>query len=189
MRRGFKEEMKRLALEVREELGLDAYAALDPRGLAEEYGIPVYELTAMERWGCAPETLAHYANDDKGTFSAALIPCGTGRVIIDNDCHTPTRRRASLAHEMAHVLLEHPFTEAVLTADGCRAVDPALEEEAHWFGAELLIPFKAAMTWARRGSSDNEVALHFGVSLRYAAMRMNISGARKIANRSASSRR
>lgn len=188
MRRGFKEEMKGLALEVRGELGLDAYVPLDPRQLAEEYGLPVYELSDMERWGCSPAALAHYANDDKGTFSAALIPYGTGRLIIDNDCHATTRRNASLAHEMAHVLLDHPFTEAVLTAEGCRAVDAGLEEEASWLGGELLIPFKAAMVWARRQLSDNEVALHHGVSLKYAAMRMNTSGARKIANRAASRR-
>jgi Zn-dependent peptidase ImmA (M78 family) len=188
MPRVSKEELKRQALEVRQELGLDAYAALDPRLLAEKYGIPVYELSDMERWGCKAETLAHYANDDKGTFSAALIPYGTGRMIIDNDCHALTRRRASLAHEMAHLLREHPFTQAVLTVDGCRAVDPAFEQEANWLAGELLIPFKAAMSWAKRGASDNEVALHYGVSLQYAAMRMNTSGARKIASRSAARR-
>jgi Zn-dependent peptidase ImmA (M78 family) len=189
MRRGFKEEMKRLVSELRGELGLDAHASLDPRDLAEQYGIPVFPLTEMSEWGCSPETLAHYASDSKATFSAALIPCGTSRMIIDNDNHAPTRRRASLAHEMGHVLLEHPFTEAVLTADGCRAVHPDLEEEAHWFGGELLIPFDAATTWARRGASNDEVASHHGVSVQYAGMRMNTSGAREIARRRAAAGR
>lgn len=183
MRRGFKEGGKRLAVEIRDELGLDAFARLDPRQLAELYGIPVYPLTEMDRWGCSDATLEHHADDETATFSAALIPCGSSRLIIDNDCHAPTRRRASLAHEMAHVLLEHPFGAAILTADGCRAVAPEIEDEATWFGGELLIPFRATLMWAKRGASDNDVAQHHGVSLRYAGWRMNASGARKIAQR------
>jgi Zn-dependent peptidase ImmA (M78 family) len=183
VRRGFKEEAKRLALEIRQELGLDPFARLDPHLLAELYGIPIYPLTEMDRWGCSAETLAHYADDETGSFSAALIPCGTGRMIIDNDCHASTRRRASVAHEMAHILLEHPFGAAILTPAGCRAVAPEIEAEATWLGGELLIPFRATLMWARRGASDNEVAQHHGVSLRYAGMRMNASGARKIASR------
>jgi len=31
---------------------------------------------------------------------------------------------------MAHVLLEHQFTVAILGPDGCRSVDPEIEEEA-----------------------------------------------------------
>jgi hypothetical protein len=183
LRRGFKEQAKKLAVEVREELGLDAFARLDPRQLADLYGVPVYALTEMDRWGCSDAALTRFADDDAATFSAALIPHGTGRLIIDNDCHAPTRRSASVAHEMAHVLLEHPFGAAILTPAGCRAVALDIEEEANWFGGELLVPFRAAMMWAKHRASDNHVAHHHGVSLRYAAWRMNASGARKIASR------
>lgn len=188
LRRGFGEEAKRLALELRAELGLNAYERLDPRDLARRYGISIYALTDMEAYGCAPETLAYFGNDDRATFSAALVPYGSARLIIENDCHSDGRRRASLAHELAHVLLEHPFGAAILGPDGCRAVDRNVEEEADRLGGELVIPFKAAMALAKRGSSDNEVARRYGVSPSYAAMRMNASGARKIIARSRASR-
>lgn len=187
-RRGFKEEAKRLALEVRAELRVDAFTPLEPRDLAELYGVPVYALTEMEAYGCSPETLAYFGDHDRATFSAALVPDGAARLIIDNDCHTVARRRASVSHEMAHVLLEHRFTAAILGPNGCRAVDPAVEKEADWLGGELLIPFKAAIAMAHRGATDNEVAERYGVSLKYAAMRMNGSGARIIAARTRDAR-
>lgn len=183
MRRGFKEYAKRLALEVRGEVGLDAYAPLEPRDLADEYGIPVYLFTELAHYGCADATLSHFADDEVATFSAALVPVGTCRLILDNDNHAPTRRRASVAHEMAHVLLEHRFTAAILGPDGCRAVPPEIEDEAKWFSGELLITFAAATALARCGASDADVATRYGVSPRLAAMRMNSSGARKIAAR------
>lgn len=39
MKRGFKTEARKLALELRDELGLDAYGKFDPYALAAEYGI------------------------------------------------------------------------------------------------------------------------------------------------------
>jgi hypothetical protein len=54
---------------------------------------------------------------------------------------------------------------------------------------ELLIPFKAAMTAARRRWSDEDVASSFEVSVPYARMRTNRSGARTIVARERARRR
>ncbi len=189
MRRGFKEEAKRLALEIRGEIGLDAYAPLDPLLLANEYGIDVYPFSELGQHGCSDAALAYFADDEVATFSAALIPIGTGMVILDNDNHAATRRRSSIAHEMAHVLLEHRFTTAILGPDGCRAVDKETEEEAEWFSGELLITYTSALLLARRDASDAEVAQRYGVSPRRAAMRMNASGARTVISRQRTARR
>lgn len=183
MRRGFKEAAKQLALDVRHEVGLDAFAPLNPLVLAGAYGIPVYPLSELCGFGCSDAALAYFTDDERATFSAALIPFGTARIIIDNDSHAPTRRRSSLAHEMSHVVLEHQFTAAILGPDGCRAVHRDVEDEAEWLAGELLITFTAAKALARRGVSDAEVAQRYGVSTRRAGMRMNASGARTIAIR------
>src|SRR5215213_9957467 len=68
-------------------------------------------------------------------FSAALVRCGTGMFIVEND---------------AHALWEHEFTTVLVNGDGCRGVAPAVEAEADRLGGELLIPFKAALAAARR---------------------------------------
>ncbi len=173
------------ALAVRAELGLGPYDVLDPRLLAAEYGIPI--LTVGELTTCPPETRAYVMEAASGVFSA-LVPVGTGLFILENDAHAEPRRRASLGHEMAHVLWEHRFTEVLVNADGCRAADPDMEEEAERLGHELLLTTDAAFASARRGLTDEDVAVLYGVSVQYARMRMNRTGARKVAHRAATRR-
>jgi hypothetical protein len=171
----------RLALEVRSEIGLDAHEPLDPLVLAEQYGIPIYCLGDLHLHGLSVEAIAHFSGSASARFSAALIPIGTRSCcIIENDGHAPTRRRTNLAHEMAHVIREHEFPSgAVLGPDGCRSVAAGVEEEADWLGGELLITSESALRLARQDATDEAVAERYGVSSRYAAMRMNASGVRK----------
>ena len=180
MRRGFKTEARKLALEVRAELGLTAHVRFDPFTLAQEYGIPVLGLSDLARDDEAAEAVSYYAVGRTSNFSAALVPIGSGMFIIDNDFHAPVRRRNSVSHEMSHVILEHEFDKVLLTGDGCRCFDQDKEDEATWLAGELLIPYDAAERAARSDMTDEEVAEVFDVSTRLAAMRMNYSGARKI---------
>jgi Zn-dependent peptidase ImmA (M78 family) len=180
VRRGFKTEARKLALELRAELGLDAYAQFDPYALADEYGIPVFRLGDLGNDLAAHEAAAHYPESRSATFSAALVPIGNKRFILDNDGHDPRRRRNSVSHEMSHLVLEHEFGEVLLNADGCRALSKDKEEEADWLGGELLIPYVAAERAARLDWNDEQVADFYEVSIQLARMRMNYSGARKV---------
>ncbi len=186
MRRGFKEEAKRLALEVRAEIGVDPLDRLNPRDLAAEYGIPVYTVTELA--ATRAPVGEWIAGTGLSVFSAALVPVDTGMLIIDNDLHSSARRASSIAHEMAHVLCEHRFTEALITAEGCRAASREDEAQADWLGGELLITYTAAVAAARNGWEDQQVADAYGVSAARAAMRMNASGARLLVQRQRAAR-
>ncbi|MGW3795389.1 ImmA/IrrE family metallo-endopeptidase [Micromonospora arida] len=48
------------------------------------------------------------------------MPAGTGQFIVENTSHLPRRRRFNVAHEMAHVLLEHEFDRVMFSAEGRR---------------------------------------------------------------------
>ena len=189
MRRGAKAGLSRLALEVRGELGHDANSVLDPVDLAAEYGVPIYRIGDAKAFGCPAGVIEYFAGSGLGNFSAALVPTGRGRFIIENDFHALTRRRSSLAHEMSHVLLEHEFAGAILGPDGCRAMEKEDEEQADWLAGELLIPTDTARRLGVKGMSDQAVANHYGISPKRAAMRLNLSGGRLIANRSGTARR
>lgn len=180
MRRGFKTEARKLALELRAELGLDAFGQFDPYALASEYGVPVFRLSDLGQDPAAREAAARYTQDDSATFSAALVPAGSNRLILDNDTHDPRRRRNSVSHEMSHLVLEHEFGQVLLTGDGYRAFSPDKEEEADWLGGELLIPYDAAEHAARMDWDDEQVADTYAVSVPLARMRMNYSGARRV---------
>ena len=181
LRRGFKKEAKQLALEVRAELGTEVFAPLDPYALAELYGIDVYDL----RNPVLPQESVRYLTEERPhVFSAALVPLQpSGTIIIENHIHPARRRRSTMAHEMAHVLLEHKFGFTLTDENGCRSGVREIEEEAAELSGELLIPTDAARTAAFKGWTDRTVARHFDVSLAMARWRMNVTAARRIARR------
>lgn len=171
---------KRLAGEVRAELGLDPMQALNPWQLAELYGIPVVALGDLPLDHAIRD---HFHAVRPEVFSGALLPHRKGAVIVENDAHPLPRRRSTMGHEMAHVVAEHQFGTSLVNERGCRAADKLQEDEAAEISGELLIPFEAAKRLARQRATDDEVALRFGVSPEMARWRMNATGARIIAQR------
>lgn len=182
MRRGFKAEAKRLSIELRAEIGLKPEDPFDPYMMAELYGIQVHRLSELE---CSDEARSYFMDINPKAISGALIPIGSRLAILDHDGHSVARRRATISHELSHVVLEHQFsTSALLDLDGCRTSDPEQEAEATELSGELLVPFSAALAMARRGYNDTAVSQMMEVSVELARWRMNASGARKIASRS-----
>lgn len=181
MQRGFKAAAKKLSLELRAEVGLKATDQFDPYQMAELYGIQVHRLSELD---CSEEARLHFMGSNSGALSGALIPIGSKLAILDHDGHSLARRRATLSHEVSHVVLEHHFSNsALLDSTGCRTSDSEQEEQATELSGELLVPFSAALTMARTGYDDAAVASAMGVSVEFARWRMNASGARKIAAR------
>ncbi|WP_236789984.1 ImmA/IrrE family metallo-endopeptidase [Amycolatopsis sp. GM8] len=181
LRRGFKKEARELALEVREELDTKVFAPMDPYALAELYGVEIFDLTQPE---LPAESVRHLTELRPHVFSAALVPLNpSGVIIVENHVHHPKRRRATIAHEMAHVLLEHPFGPMLTGENGCRSAVSVIEEEADELSGELLIPSDAARMAAFKSWSDQSVANYFRVSVPMAQWRMNVTGARRIACR------
>lgn len=181
MRRGFKAEAKRLALELRAEIGLDAHTPFDPYAFAAEYGIAVVQLSELT--GPARD---HFLKANGSALSGALIPVGTGAIILENDAQPLTRRRTTMCHELAHVVLEHQFGVSLSADERKCGLGGDQEDEADWLSGEMLIPCDGAIRLARSNVTDLQAANTFDVSLAVARWRMNHSGARKIVARSRS---
>lgn len=175
--------MREVAVEERTGLGLDDREALDPYALASEHGIPVYALSELLEHDLDPVAHDHFFNASAKSWSAALIPLGTARVIVENDAHATVRRRTNIAHEIGHHLLEHSFESVILGEDHKRQFDTTQEKQALFLSGELLIPDKAVIRAAFAGWDNAQVARTYNVSEQFAQMRM--MGARKIAERSA----
>jgi len=176
-----KQHLKSLALELRAEISVDPYGVFDPYALAELYGVPVFQIGDLD---CSPAARAHFAGPAVSVFSGALVPMGDGAtVILENDAHAHERRRATISHELAHLVLEHDFDARLVSDRGCRVAKGHQEQEASELGAELLLPAAAALAHARRDSSNEDVADAFRVSVALATWRMNSTGARKRAQR------
>lgn len=183
MRRGFKAEAKRLAIELRTELGLNAHVPFDPYAFTHEYGIRVVRLSELP--GHAPDYFLHR---DGSALSGALIPVDTGVVILENDAQPLARRRTTVSHEISHVVLEHQFGLSLAADERKCGLGGTQEEEADWLSGELLIPYDGALRLARAGATDEEAATAFQVSLAVARWRMNHSGARTVVARTQAKR-
>lgn len=176
-----KAAIKRLALELRAEISLGPYDRFDPYHLAEQYGVAVIPLSAL---ACTPVARAHFESVRPEVFSGASIPDGAGgTAIVENDVHPLRRRRNTVSHEMAHVVLEHTFSPRFTDERGCYLGSPEQEAEATELAGELLITFQAAKRLAVRGATDEDAAAEFDVSVELARWRLNSTGARLIATR------
>lgn len=180
-KRGFKTHANRIALEVRDELGLEDASPLCPWSLAEFLGIPVVSLRSLKQG--APAIAGHVdylATRGSQGFSAMTVFRGPRRLIVHNDAHAPTRQRSNLAHELAHALLLHP-PHPPFCEDGQRVYDRVLESEAGWLGPVLLVPNEAARWAAARELTEQHAAQHYGVSVDLMRFRLRMSGATRIA--------
>jgi Zn-dependent peptidase ImmA (M78 family) len=184
MRRGFVSEAEELAVAVRAEVGLEADDRLDCERLALAWGVPVVSLDELDEVGARPASIHQLTVAKPSSFSAGTVVSGTRRLIVVNPVHPPGRRANSLAHELAHLLLEHEPGPAI-GPGGCRVWDRAMEDEADRLGGMLLVPRAAAVACARVGLPLKVGAARFGVSVSLMRQRIHQSGAAREARRDA----
>lgn len=180
LRRGFKSEAERIAHAVREEIGLCPTSAIRCEELCQHLGIPVISVPDLIDSGASTASV-RCITASAAKFSAMTIAVGTRRLIVYNPAHPEGRRANSLAHEISHVILEHPLLPA-LGVGGCRRWDSTLEDEADWQAGALLVPRQAALNWVRSGQSLEDGALHFGVSLPLFKWRVHHTGIQRQLN-------
>ncbi len=175
-KRGFQAEANRIAVRVREQMGLTALDPIDPVVVCEHFDIALIKLS--ELGGDSSEFLS----SDNSVFSAVTVPCGAKIAIVHNDSHHPYRQRSNICHELGHCFLGHNHTPP-LTASGERIRDGGIEAEANFLGGTLLLTNEGAIHILRSGLMP--VAQHrYGISKPMLTYRLQVSGARKIYQRS-----
>ena len=172
-RRGFKAEANRIALRVRERMGLEAIAPIDPAAICAHFDIQLIRLRDVDRKSPFLR--------DTASFSAVTVPCAHQRAIVHNDAHQPHRQRSNICHELAHCFLGHECTPP-LTEDGARTHDGGIEAEANFLSGTLLIPNEAAIHIVRNALIIQAQDL-YGVSKAMLTYRLRVSGAQRIQER------
>ncbi|RWN31104.1 MAG: ImmA/IrrE family metallo-endopeptidase [Mesorhizobium sp.] len=171
-RHGFKAEANRIALKVRDKMGLGPVDPIDPEAICGKFDIVLMRLSEL---GC--ETRA-FLGRDQSAFSAVTVPCGATTAIVHNDAHYAYRQRSNICHELAHCFLGHKYTPP-LTEEGERAHDGGIEAEANFLGGCLLIPNEAALHIVSQGLIPFAKQL-YGVSQPMLDYRLRVSGAHTI---------
>lgn len=173
-RRGFKAEANRIALRIRDRMGLSPIDPLDPFEVCTRLDIRVIRLSEID-------PRSPFLRGESAAFSAVTVPCGHETAIVHNDSHHPYRRRSNVCHELAHCFLGHECTPP-LTEKGERARDGGIEGEANFLAGCLLIPNEAALHIISNGLVPSAQRL-YGVSQPMLTYRLGVSGAQKIYQR------
>lgn len=177
MRRGFKKWCETTAERYRADLGVKPEDPLDPKILATRLGVTVWQPEEIP--GLAESSLDRLINQDSASWSAVSIRIGNNYLAIINSAHAPTRKRSSLCHELAHVILDHKPGRIDLSAQGhllLNSYDQEQEEEADWLSGTFLVPRTGLMRMYRSNHNLNKLANHFGVSLDMLNWRLRMTG-------------
>jgi Zn-dependent peptidase ImmA (M78 family) len=133
-------------------------APIDLSGMADALGLTVIE---------TPD----WQNDASGSIERSR----SGFIIKINAEHSATRKRFTLAHEMAHYILHRDLigdgiTDDAMYRSGC---PNSIETEANQYAAGLLMPARLMReAWKQGIRSYAEMANRFGVSSKAAEIRM-----------------
>jgi Zn-dependent peptidase ImmA (M78 family) len=174
MRRGFKAEAERIAVGLREEMGLPDAAPIDPFAVASQMGIDVRMADQL----VDPKRLQELRRIQPDAFSAATFRMPSGRtVVVLNPLSSAGRTKSDLAHELSHLILAHELRRIEKVGDlTFFTCDPEQEEEANWLSGCLLLPRPLLLEAAKRGMKAERLAEQHGVSVTLAKFRLNASG-------------
>ena len=190
MRRGFKSWCENVSAEYRSNLGLERDDVLDPRDLARYLGVRVW--TPHDVPGLSRASIEQLIDTDSTSWSAVTLAVNGQNVVILNSAHAPTRQRNSLAHELAHLVLNHRAARTTVSDEGflfSDRFDEEQEEEADWLSGALLLPREGLLNAYRRSRSSAVVARHFGVSTKLVDWRLRMTGILMQTQRAARRRR
>jgi Zn-dependent peptidase ImmA (M78 family) len=174
VRRGFKSEAERLADRTRAQLGLGPYAVLPIEDLAHHLSIEVHAADEL----VSRSDIEELDRLQPGAFSAVTFQLADGRTVaVYNPCSDPGRTRSDIAHEIAHILLQHEVREIQQIASSTFfTCNPEQEDEANWLAGCLLLPRALLLREALSGSSPEAIAVKYRVSVPMARFRLNVSG-------------
>lgn len=177
LRRGFKTWCENAARGFRRELGLEPFDRLDPYHLADHLKVSIW--TPHDVSGLSASSLHCLTVSESECWSALTIRDGEKSLIIVNSSHNPQRINNSLAHEMSHIILRHEPPKMMPSTEGLMIMtdyDTTQEEEAGILGGALLVPREALLKRISCGSSDEEAADFFNVSVALIRQRKNTTG-------------
>lgn len=139
-------------------------APVDVKQMAKDLGLAIYDLTNMG------------AGMSGKLYPDRRSPSGFSIGVNANDSYT--RKRFSIAHEIAHYLLHRPdIQDGILDDTFYRSehLSSAQETEANKFAADILMPYHLVQSMAQRGIVNvDDLARKFGVSTQAMSIRLGI---------------
>ena len=190
MRRGFKSECERRAEAIRRRVGSALDTPLDLEALAAHLGVTVWRPEDVPNM--PPEALTQLVRTDGDSWSAVTMHVGSDRLTIVNSAHARTRQRSSIAHEFAHLVLDHKPDRVDVSKRGhliLSSFERDNEDEATWLAGALLVPREGLRRAFRRTEDVGLLAARFDVSAQLLQWRLGTTGVAVQARRAKAHRR
>jgi Zn-dependent peptidase ImmA (M78 family) len=176
MRRGFKAEAERIALNVRERLGLDPKAPVDPWIYANTLGVVVLDFESL---GLPSEHRRQLLEIDPESWSGLTLKDGGKYFVVLNPADPKSRQCNTMMHELAHIHLKHVPKRVDISASGLMLLSdyPAdQEDEADWLAAAVLLPRDALHHYKSLGWTTPQICEAFNVSTQLCDWRLRMTG-------------
>lgn len=173
LRRGFKAESERRAGELWKDMGLEPSDAMDAIDLAKHVGCVVR---------CADELvdiskLKELKRIQDDAFFACTFELADSRRAIVYSPLSPERINSDVAHEVAHVLLQHRLTRLTrIEGVAFQSCDTDQEEEANWLAGCLLLPRVALTHDLSKRMAIQTIARNRVLSEAMVRYRINVTG-------------
>jgi IrrE N-terminal-like domain len=175
--RGFKAWAERTATVIRRELQLAPTAPLPAVRLAEHLGVALW--TCADVPGITPDILKQLLVTDPWGWSAVTVVVDDKVIVVYNDKKSPGRRASDIAHELAHVILNHDPATVILSesvALSMRTFDQKQEDEANCLAWALLLPRDALYMARVQRLEPGHIAEEYGVTETLVQYRLRITG-------------
>lgn len=184
LRRGFKAESERIANDIWNGMGLKAHDQMEAVALAEHVGCVVRSADTLVDIAKLRELKRVQGN---AFFACTFELPGGRRAVVFNPLMSETRRNSDVAHEVAHILLNHRLSRLERVGDvGFLSCDKQQEEEAGWLSGCLLLPRFALVHDLERRTAHATIARNRVLSEDMVEYRVRVTG---VARQLAASRR
>jgi len=175
--RGEAESIECRALAVKRCLRVAVGEALDPYAAARESGVVLFGEEFFECF--TAEERRQVLVTGAARWSAGTVIDGENVAVILNPTHDPVRQRATLAEELAHIVIGHP-PSVIDTTTGMRTYDGEMESEAYGVGAAMLMPYGQLFALCKEPLPVADIAARYGLSVAFTNYRINRCGLRKM---------
>lgn len=176
MRRGFKAEAERVALDVRQSLGLEPMAPIDPWAYAAHLGVVVLDFNKLD---LSSEHCQQLLKIDPESWSGLTLKEGGRHFVLINPADQKRRQCNTMMHEIAHITLKHVPKRVDVSAGGLMLLSdyPAdQEDEADWLAAAVLLPRDALHHHRSNGWTTGQICDVYCVSTELCNWRLRMTG-------------
>jgi Zn-dependent peptidase ImmA (M78 family) len=182
---GFIKEAEDMALEIREQLKVSKFAALNAFDVAKKKEIPIFtfdEILYGDIYSAKREQLHNDSN-----VSALYTINKEGRyIILHKNINSAEREQSNIMHEIAHILLKHKVPEEFQRLVSLFQIpydNKVQEAEAKYLGSCLQLPKPVLFLAKKMKWTEEEISKKYFASIEMIRYRMDISGVNIITKR------